>query len=557
MNRSLQIRGLISLVLVLASVFLLLPTFRALGVSKAEREAAKADPQRREALADLDAKAIRRGLDLQGGMYLVLEIDKGEMSDDQAADALQRVREIIGNRIDQFGVSEPVIQTVGTTRIIVQLPGLQDPERAKDLIGRTARLEFRLVRTADDYRSAVQKLDEALRSTASAPAATPVTPAAGDSTANPYGELPDVAQDATADQAVPGSQNPFSALLSMESDPQRNLVRLFCREEDVPALEAMLASAQERVLRGMEFQLHMDPVSLNDGTSGRELILVSKEIALTGDHLTAARSTSDPQRPGNWQVSFSLDRSGDRQFAKLTGENVGRLLAISLDGRIKSNPEIIQKIAGGQGVITGSFTNMEANDLALLLRAGALPADVTIAEERTVGPSLGADSIRQGLTAGLWGAVLVVLFILIYYRTSGVIAVIALIANLLIMLAVLAQFGLVLTLPGIAGIVLTIGMAVDANVLINERIREELRKAKTVRAAVQTGYENATRTILDANITTLITGLVLLNFGTGPIKGFAVTLCIGILTSIFAALIVSRVLMDLYTRNKGNVTIGI
>ncbi len=555
MNRSLQIRGLISLVLVLASVFLLLPTFRALSLSQAERQAAKSDPQRQARIADIDAKAIRRGLDLQGGMYLVLEIEKGEMSDEQAADALRRVREIIGNRVDQFGVSEPVIQTVGTTRIIVQLPGLQDPERAKDLIGRTARLEFRLVRPAEDYRAAIDKMDETLRSTASTP--TPTAPAPGDTTANPYGELPDVAQGADAATAAAGSQTPFSAKLTAIPDPQRNAVRVYCAEEDVPAVEAMLASAQARALRGMEFQFGMDTVTLGDGNVARELLLVSKDVALTGDHLTAARSTSDPQRAGNWQVSFALDRSGDRQFAKVTGENVGRFLAISLDGRIKSSPEIIQKIAGGQGVITGSFTNMEANDLALLLRAGALPTDVTIAEERTVGPSLGQDSIRQGLTAGLWGAVLVVLFILIYYRGAGVIAVIALIANLLIMLAVLAQFGLVLTLPGIAGIVLTIGMAVDANVLINERIREELRKAKTVRAAVQTGYENATRTILDANITTLITGLVLLNFGTGPIKGFAVTLCIGILTSIFAALIVSRVLMDLYTRNKGNVTISI
>ncbi len=302
----------------------------------------------------------------------------------------------------------------------------------------------------------------------------------------------------------------------------------------------------------MEFQFGMDTVTLGDGNVARELLLVSKDIALTGDHLTAARSTSDPQRAGNWQVSFSLDRSGDRQFSKVTGENVGRLLAISLDGRIKSSPEIIQKISGGQGVITGSFTNMEANDLALLLRAGALPTDVRIAEERTVGPSLGRDSIRQGVLAGMWGAILVMAFMVMYYRATGIIVVIALISNVLIMLAVLAQFGLVLTLPGIAGIALTIGMSVDANVLINERIREEMRKAKTVRAAVQSGYEIATRTIVDSNMTTLITGVVLLNFGTGPIKGFAVTLCIGILTSMFAALIISRVLMDLYTRNKSN-----
>ncbi len=552
MNRSLQIRGLVSLVVVMASLFLLWPTFRALNISEVERQAAQSDPQRKERLDAIDAKAIRRGLDLQGGMYLVLEIEKGEMSDEQATDALGRVREIISNRVDQFGVSEPVIQTVGTTRIIVQLPGLQDPERAKDLIGRTARLEFRLVRTADDYQAAVQKLDEALRSSVSTPAATPAAPAPGDTTSDPYGNLPDPAQTAAADAAEPGSQTPFSSRLTMIPDPQRNAVRLYCAEEDVPAIEDMLASAQARALRGMEFQLGMDPVTLGDGARARELLLVNKDVALTGDHLTAARSTSDPQRAGNWQVSFSLDRSGDRLFSKVTGENVGRLLAISLDGRIKSSPEIIQKISGGQGVITGSFTNMEANDLALLLRAGALPTDVRIAEERTVGPSLGRDSIRQGVLAGMWGAILVMAFMVMYYRVTGIIVVVSLVTNVLIMLAVLAQFGLVLTLPGIAGIALTIGMSVDANVLINERIREELRKAKTVRAAVQSGYEIATRTIVDSNMTTLITGVVLLNFGTGPIKGFAVTLCIGILTSMFAALIISRVLMDLYTRNKSN-----
>jgi SecD/SecF fusion protein len=552
MNRSQQIRGLISLVLVLASVYLLWPSFRALSFSQAERQAAQSDPQAKERIDKVDAKAIRRGLDLQGGMYLVLEIDKGEMTDDQAADALKRVREVISNRVDQFGVSEPVIQTVGTTRIIVQLPGLQDPERAKSLIGRTARLEFRLVRTADDYQAALKRMDEALRKTV---AATP-TPAAGDSAADPYGKLPDVAED-TADETAGNAQAPFSSLLMSVPDPQRNAIRLYCEEENVAAVERMLASAQENVLRGMEFQFQMDSHPMADGTVGRELLLVNKEVSLTGDHLTAAHATSDPQRAANWQVSFALDRSGDRLFSKLTGDNVGRFLAISLDGRIKSSPEIIQKIAGGQGVITGSFTNIEANDLALLLRAGSLPTDVTIAEERSVGPSLGRDSIRQGLSAGLWGVVLVVVFMIIYYRAAGLISVVALIANLLIMLAVLAQFGLVLTLPGIAGIVLTIGMAVDANVLINERIREEFRKGKSVRAAVQMGYVNATRTIMDSNLTTLISGLVLLNFGTGPVKGFAVTLSIGIVTSVFAALVTARFLLEWTTRDQAKTTLSI
>jgi preprotein translocase subunit SecD len=236
---------------------------------------------------------------------------------------------------------------------------------------------------------------------------------------------------------------------------------------------------------------------------------------------------------------------------------VGEFLAISLDGRVKTAPRIEGRIPSGSGVITGPHTIAQASDLALLLRAGALPADVSIAEERTVGPSLGSDSIQQGVKAAIWGSLLVVVFMLIYYRGAGLVTDVALISNILILMAVLAQFGLVLTLPGIAGIILTVGMAVDANVLINERVREELRKAKTVKAAIQSGYNNATRTIIDANVTTLIVGLVLWNFGTGPVQGFAVTLCIGIFTSVFTALVLTRVLTELVNLNKGQQKIEI
>ena len=272
---------------------------------------------------------------------------------------------------------------------------------------------------------------------------------------------------------------------------------------------------------------------------------------LTGDQLTNAISAANQDRPGFWQVNFTLNNRGGRTFAKVTGENVGRFLAISLDGRISSAPVIQGKIPSGSGSISGNFTNNEASDLALLLRAGALPTDVFIAEERTVGPSLGSDSIRMGVNAAMYGSILVVIFILLYYRMSGLVTVLALVSNIIILMAVLAQFDLVLTLPGIAGIILTVGMAVDANVLINERIREELRKDKTIRASVQAGYANATRTIVDANVTTLIAGGILLWFGTGPIKGFAVTLSIGILTSMFTALVMTRVVMEFLTRKQG------
>jgi preprotein translocase subunit SecD len=306
-----------------------------------------------------------------------------------------------------------------------------------------------------------------------------------------------------------------------------------------------------RKLRNMEFQLDMEPMDFGQGQMLRPLYLVESKSIITGDQLTDALSTANPDRPGFWQVNFSLNNRGARTFAKVTGENVGRFLAISLDGRISSAPVIQGKIPSGSGSISGNFTNNEASDLALLLRAGALPTDVFIAEERTVGPSLGSDSIRMGVNAALYGSIMVVIFILIYYRLSGVVTVIALLSNIIIMMAVLAQFDLVLTLPGIAGIILTVGMAVDANVLINERIREELRKDKTIRASVQSGYANATRTIIDANVTTLIAGGILLWFGTGPIKGFAVTLSIGILTSMFTALVMTRVIMEFMTRKQG------
>jgi protein-export membrane protein SecD len=536
MNRSLQIRAGLSAVIVLLSIYGLLPTFQALSISHAEREAAKANPTRQAEIEAIDAKAIRRGLDLKGGMYLVLEVDQTGMDAGQAQDALQRVKEILYNRIDKFGVSEPEITTFGSSRIVVKLPGLQDPERAKALLGTTAKLEFRLVRQPDDLQDALTRLDQAFAGDAPAPAVAP-----GDT--------------ALVDQAQLLAQRPFSGLVVMQAGIAST--PLFVAEENVDRVQSMLDDPRTKArLRGVEFQLGMDPMNLGGATSMRPLYLVDAEPIISGDQLTDAISTADNERPGMWQVNFTLGNRGAREFGRATGENVGRFLAISLDGRISSAP-VIQSRITSNGAITGNFSNAEASDLALLLRAGALPTDITIAEERTVGPSLGSDSIRMGVNASLWGALLVVVFMVFYYRMVGLVAVLALAANMVILLAVLAQFDLVLTLPGLAGIALTVGMAVDANVLINERIREELRKDKTVRAAVETGYQNATRTIVDANLTTLIAGGVLLWFGTGPVKGFAVTMCIGILTSMFTALVLTHAIMDLATRNRNRQSLSI
>ncbi len=600
MNRSLQIRGALVVVILLLSIWGLIPTFRAATISKAEREQALDDPALKQKHDAIDAKAIRQGLDLQGGMYIVLEVDQEGMSPDQARDALSRVREIITNRVDQFGVSEPIIQVQGNSRIIVQLPGIQDPDRVRGLIGQTAQLEFKMVRPLEEYEPLLRKLDtvfqkgtepsDAEADSADTEASAAATAAARDTTATETaaaevdregeGEGKDeaaVGEDevAAADSdtvsdpfsdlvpAIPSTgdvdgedpyvrEHPFTAYLYYDAQFGRSYgTPVFVEEANLLKVQRMLNSSEAKVIpRDAEFQFDMEPVSLQGGLRVYPLYLLDAAASLTGDRLTAARATPDRDRLGSFQVNMQLDRKGARIFSKLSGENIGRHLAISLDGRVASAPVFQTKIPSGDAVITGNFTNTEASDLALLLRAGALPTDVRIEEERTVGPSLGRDSIRKGVRAAIYGSLLVVLFMLLYYGRSGLVVVLALVSNIIILMAVLAQFGLVLTLPGIAGIILTVGMAVDANVLINERIREELRKDKTVRAAVDSGYANATRTIVDANVTTLIAGVILLWFGTGPIKGFAVTLSIGILTSMFTALVQSRVIMDLVTRGQ-------
>ncbi len=368
--------------------------------------------------------------------------------------AVEQALETIRNRIDQFGVSEPDIRLQGENRLLIQLPGVKDTQRAKDLIGKTALLEFKLLDETHDVDAAVK------------------------------GVVP------------PGTE----VLYEVKEDPQTR------RAVKTP-------------------------------------YLLMKRAILTGSYLTDAKVQIDSQYNEPY-VSIKFDKKGAQLFEKITEENVKKRLAIVLDQKVYSAPVIQEKISGGEARITGRFSSEEARDLAIILRAGALPAPVKILEERTVGPSLGTDSIHQGLIAGLVGGILVVLFMAIYYNGSGLIANLALIFNIVMIFGGLAAFQATLTMPGIAGIVLTIGMAVDANVLVFERIREELRRGKTPRASVEAGFENATWTILDANVTTLIAALVLFQFGTGPVKGFAVTLSLGVISSVFTALVLTRVIFD-------------
>jgi preprotein translocase subunit SecD len=368
--------------------------------------------------------------------------------------AVDQALETIRNRIDQFGVSEPDIRRQGDRRILIQLPGIKDSERAKDLIGKTALLEFKL-------------LDET-----------------GDVQAAENGTIP----------------------------------------------------------AGSEL-LYEEQVNLETNRKTKTPYLVQKATLLTGAYLTDARVQIDSQYNEPY-VGIKFDKKGARIFEKVTEENVNKRLAIVLDNKVYSAPVIQEKIPGGEARITGRFSTEEARDLAIILRAGALPAPVNILEERTVGPSLGQDSIQKGLSSMLIGGILVVIFMVIYYKGSGLLADFALIINIILMCAGLAAFQATLTLPGIAGFILTIGMAVDANVLIFERIREELRLGKTPRASVDAGYDRATLTILDANVTTLIAALVLFQFGTGAVKGFAVTLSLGVLASLFTSLIMTRSIFE-------------
>jgi preprotein translocase subunit SecD len=379
--------------------------------------------------------------------------------------AVRQGVETIRNRVDQFGVAEPTITRQGDDRILIQLPGVQDPERAKAIIGKTALLEFKLL----DERTSVEEAQA--------------------------GRLPETSE----------------VLYQRRVDPE---------------------TKQER----------------------RAPFVVQKRTLLTGASLTRAEVQADPNAPGNWQVAIEFDAIGTRVFGEVTEQNVGRHLAIVLDGNVYSAPRINERIPGGRAVITGQFSVDEARDLAIVLRAGALPAPVKILEERTVGPSLGADSIRQGLTAIAASAALVVLFMLAYYRLSGLIADVALGLNLLVLLACMAAFGATLTLPGIAGIALTIGMAVDTNILIFERIREELRAGKTPRAAVDAGFARALRTVIDTHLTVMVTAAILYNFGTGPVKGFAVSLFVGLGASLFTAYFFTRLLFDLIYMGRRKVS---
>ncbi len=519
---------------------------------------------------DQQATITRASSNDEVAAYLGAEVDE----------AVDRAIEIVRNRVNRFGVTEPSIQRVGGQRITVALPGIDDPERIRDLLRGTARLEFRLMADPEQLARAAQRIvqyyEPSAADSAEAAAQAADTTAAQDAPAQDTvtqdgaaegGEGGDVltATGDTAGQAlgtapVPGEGGAANPLLQIMQPLPYNqpgappsVVFAQVVGRDTARANELLNRPEVRELLppNAELMYGANPIgATQDGAEVFNLLAVREEVEMTGDVVTDA-SVGFDQRTNQPRVSMDMDSEGARIWARVTTANVDRQVAIALDGVIYSNPVIEEPITGGSTSITGLESRTEAQDIVNVLKSGALPAPVEIIGERTVGPSLGEASIQAGLTSVLVGLLLVALFMIVYYRTGGVVADIALLVNLIFLLGILAAFGATLTLPGIAGIVLTIGMAVDANVLIFERIREELDAGKTLRAAIDAGYANALSAIMDGQITTFFVGVILFSFGVGPIKGFAVTLMAGILTSLFTSIIVTRVLFDYMVEERG------
>jgi SecD/SecF fusion protein len=518
-------------------------------------------------------RIVNLGLDLQGGMRLVLEIDRSKLEKEQQKKLLDRAYTVIENRINKLGVAEPTIQKQGQDRIIVELPGLKDEKRAKEIIGQTAQLEFMLLREPIQLEKAINIIDNVL----AGKALHDSTLAKGKDTLSEK----DKAQQNLAEKLFKGAEEgadtakkekvktvDTAKTLTVEELAKAASFKEFLvsvqdqvgvQMDNVERVKAILGRSDIRAalgtagLGGNVFLWSHDTIKVN-AVQYRTLYYVKGTAEMKGDAIKSASSQIDQTgfRAGAAKVNMEMDARGARRFASVTGRNVNKFLAIVLDSTVYSAP----KIPLGNAEITGDFSLEEANNLAIVLEAGALPAPVKIIEERTVGPSLGQDSIRQTIMAGLIGSLLVMFFMIFYYRLCGVIAVVLVVLSVFGILAIMAGLNATLTLPGIAGIILQIGMGVDANVLIFERIREELRVGKTVRSAIEAGFNRAFVTIVDSNLTTILTALIILWKGTGALRGFALTLIFGLCISLFLSLFVSKVVMDIvFKKTVGKMSI--
>ncbi|HET8833351.1 MAG TPA: protein translocase subunit SecD [Gemmatimonadales bacterium] len=585
MFASIRSRIIVIALLTIGSIYFLFPrtvTIREPGANGVMRDTA------------ITRVPLKRGLDLQGGMHLALELDQSKQVSSDPKRDIDLALTVLRKRIDEFGVEEPLIQKAGDERIVVELAGITQPERAKAIVQRSAFLEFRITDKTNALEKALPAMDRTLRGlgikgdtsrgkpsaveqllgdtgkkadTARKADTTSKAAAAktgGKDAGKPGGKeaakpaAKTAAKPAAKDSAAPDSSPAVSGgvlegliqpagAVAGTSTPGEYVVP----EPAFPRVDSLLSIPQvaRQLPRGLVFRWASAPTSIGVQPY-RYLYVLDDRPIVTGANLEDAQATIDQLTQGAI-VTFQLDRAGGRKFGEETGRHVGDFMAILLDGRVQGRPPVIQSRIGRNGQITlGNKSLQEAQDLALTLKAGALPIPLKIVEERQVGATLGADSIKDGITAGLVGTAMVVVIMLVFYRVSGALAVLALALYILFTLGGLSMIDATLTLPGLAGIVLSVGIAVDANVLIFERIREELQHGKTVRLSVDEGFKHAMNAIIDSNVSTVLTALFLFQFGTGPVKGFAVTLIMGIAASMITAVFVTRTFFMIWLQRR-------
>jgi len=509
---------------------------------------------------------LKRGLDLQGGMHLALEIDDSKGTVPDRSEALDRAIKVVRTRIDEFGVAEPVVQKSGDSQIIVELPGIDDPQRAMAVVQKSAFLEFQITDKTQALEKVLPRFDAIVRESGLAGKTPDVRGDTGKGEKGLQGLLTSGKDSAKKDSTAKNDSTKKDSLALTAGGAFSKLIQqgqfpgeYFVAEREVATLQSYLdlPAIQAALPPGKVLRWGSDTVSLG-ATPYRPIYMVDSRPIITGESLIGAKPNQVPIE--GTVVEFTLSNEGGRRFRAETAKHIRDYMAIVLDQRVMGRPPVIQSAIGTRGQITmGQGRSLQdAQDLALVLRAGALPVPLKVAEVRNIGASLGADSIRNGVRALLIAVGLVVLILIVYYRFSGVLAVVALGLYVLYTMAMLAYFNAVLTLPGLAGFVLSVGIAVDANVLIFERIREELDRGKTVRTAIDEGFRHAMTAIVDTSVTTILTAAVLYQYGTGPVQGFAVTLIAGITASLFTAIFVVRTFYLLWlSRSRGAQTLSI
>jgi preprotein translocase subunit SecD len=598
------------LISIAGALWYLYPTYKDINYQKKLSQLRGEDSLRfvQEHLDDIQKvrqKRIKLGLDLQGGMYVSLEVDIVKMLDNlaknkdetfrqilsevrkealtsqepvtsillrkfqekgirlsryygdirqsdseiiaelekQAEEAIDRALEVIRNRVDKYGVAEPSIQKQGNNRIVVELPGVKNREEVRQLLQSTAVLEFKLLKPADIAIKVMQSIDNYLAGKGAVDTVdTAKVAKTRDTTKTISAELGADTSAGLSEFEKFKKEHPFFAYVRV--DERTGIGFVMARDKKMVDFILSRPDVKNLIPPDFEFVWSAKPFTAQDGNQYYNLLAVKKEPEITGKVITEARATIDPDN-NSPIVIMRMNSEGAREWARITGANINKHIAIILDGTAYSWPVVRTKIVGGSSQIEGLDSPEEAKLLEVVLKAGALPAPLEIIEERNVGPSLGEDSIQKGLKSAYLAFIVIALFMIVYYSTGGIVADLALVLNIAFILAVLAGFNATLTLPGIAGIILTIGVAVDANVLIYERIREELAIGRTLRSAIDEGYSKAFSAIFDSNITTFLTALILYNFGSGPIQGFALTLMIGVIANLFSAVFITKVIYDI------------